>query len=245
MLKKFGQKLSRIGDVIQEPRLLALRLRGIDVRMFESLNKPWLLNSGIRTVFDVGANTGQFARAVHEVLPEAYIYSFEPLSDCFMELQRAMRNVEKFQAFNIALGESEGEALFYRSEWSPSSSLRLMSPLHKENFPYTANESRETVLIRKLDDFLEESNIKDNVLVKVDVQGCEDKVIAGGKRLLKRAKVLILETSMVSLYQGQPLFREIFTLLDREGFIYSGALSQLSSPIDERVVQADSIFVRP
>src|SRR5206468_3982507 len=54
MLKTIGQKISRIGDVIQDPRLLALRLRGIEVRAFEALNKPWLVNSGIRTVVDVG-----------------------------------------------------------------------------------------------------------------------------------------------------------------------------------------------
>ncbi len=244
MLNKVGQKVSRIGDVIQEPRLLALRLRGIDVRMFESLNKPWLLNSGIRTVFDVGANTGQFARVIHEVLPEAYIYSFEPLSDCFVELQRAMGRAKIFRAFNTALAETDGEAEFYRSAWSPSSSLLPMDKLHKQNFPFTAGESRETVRVRRLDDCAEELMIENEILGKLDVQGAEDKVIVGGKSLLQRAKVLIVETSMDSLYEGQPLFADIFKLLEALGFRYKGALSQFFSPLDGSVLFTDSIFSR-
>jgi FkbM family methyltransferase len=244
MLKKIGQKVSRIGDVIQDPRLLALRLRGIEVRTFEALNKPWLLNSGIRTVFDVGANTGQFARAIHEVLPEAYIYSFEPLPDCFTELHRTMGGVKTFRAVNTALAERDGETEFYRSAWSPSSSLLPMAQLHKQNFPFTAGESRETVKIRRLDDCARELMIENEILVKLDVQGAEDKVIEGGKSLLQRAKVLIVETSMDSLYKGQPLFADIFKLLEGLGFRYKGALSQAFSPLDGSVLYADSIFIR-
>jgi FkbM family methyltransferase len=244
VFKKIGQKVSRLGDVIQQPRLLSLKLRGIDVRMFEGLNKPWLLNLGIRTVFDIGANTGQFARAIHEVLPKAVIYSFEPLSDCFAELQRTMCKVQNFQAFSTALGDSDEEAVFYRSEWSPSSSLRQMGILHKENFPHTAKASVETVRVRRIDEYMDKLTISDNILVKLDVQGYEDKVIAGGKRLLQRAKILIVETAMVPLYDRQPLFRDIFTTLDSEGFKYYGALNQSMSTSDGSVLFADSIFVR-
>jgi FkbM family methyltransferase len=244
MLKTIGQKVSRIGDVIQEPRLVPLRLRGIEVRTFEALNKPWLLNSGIRTVFDVGANTGQFAQAIHEVLPEAYVYSFEPLPDCFAELQRTMRSVSTFKAFNTALAEEGGEAEFYRSSWSPSSSLLPMQELHKQNFPFTAGQSREIVKVRKLDDCAKELTIEDSILVKLDVQGAEDKVIRGGEGLLQRTKVLIVETSMDSLYEGQSLFGDIFKLLEALGFKYKGALSQAFSELDGSVLYADSIFIR-
>jgi FkbM family methyltransferase len=244
MLNKVGQKVSRIGDVIQQPRLLKLRLRGVEVRMFERLNKPWLVNSGIKTIIDVGANTGQFSRAIHEVLPEAYIYSFEPLPDCFAELLRAMSGVRTFRAFNTALAERDGEAEFYRSSWSPSSSLLPMQQLHKQNFPFTAGESRETVRVSRLDDCARELTINNEILIKLDVQGAEDKVIEGGKSLLQHAKVLIVETSIDSLYEGQPLFADIFKLLEGLGFRYKGALTQAFSRLDGSVLYADSIFMR-
>ena len=244
MLKAIGQKISRIGDIIQQPQLVKLRLRGIEVRMFESLNQPWLVDAGIQTIFDVGANTGQFARAIHELLPKAYIYSFEPLADCFNELQRGMSGVKTFRAFNTALAERAGEAEFYRSAWSPSSSLLPMQQLHKQNFPFTAGQSKETVKVRKLDDCAEELAIEKEILVKIDVQGTEDKVIAGGQLLLQRAKVLIVEMSIESLYEGQPLFADIFEVLGGLGFRYKGSLSQAFSTLDGSVLYADSIFVR-
>jgi FkbM family methyltransferase len=159
-------------------------------------------------------------------------------------MQRAMRDVKNFQAFNTALGEREEEAVFFRSGWSPSSSLLPMGGLHKKYFPYTAQQSQEVVRVRRLDDYAEVLNIQGNVLVKLDVQGCEDKVIEGGRSLLERTKILIVETSMVPLYEGQPLFRQIMTLLDRLGFTYHGAISQFTSPVDGSVLQADSIFMR-
>jgi FkbM family methyltransferase len=244
MLKRIGERISRIGDVIREPRLVRLRLHGIDVRMFESLNRPWLLSAGIETIFDVGANTGQFARVIHELLPKAYIYSFEPLGDCFTELQKTMTGVKNFQAFNTALAERDGEAEFYRSAWSPSSSLLRMKELHKQLFPFSAGESRETVQLRRLDDFIGKLRIENEILVKLDVQGAEDKVIGGGQGLLKRAKFLIVETSVATLYDGQPLFGEILKLLESQGFTYKGVVDQAFSPLDGSVLYADSLFAR-
>ena len=49
---------------------------------------------------------------------------------------------------------------------------------------------------------------------------------------------------MSALYDGQSLFRDIFINLDDQGFKYHGALSQLISPLDGKVLQADSIFIR-
>jgi FkbM family methyltransferase len=244
MFKTLGQKISRIGDAIQQPRLLSVWLRGVEVRMYESLNKPWLLNAGIRTVFDVGANTGQFAKAVHEILPDASIYSFEPLPDCFNELQKTMAGVKNFRAFHTALAEKNGAAEFYRSAWSPSSSLLPMQPLHKNNFPFSAGETKEMVAVRRLDDCADELTVDDEILIKLDVQGAEDKVIAGGKRLLGRTKILIVETSMDSLYEGQPLFADILRLLEHHGYNYKGAINQLLSPLDGSVLQANSVFLR-
>jgi FkbM family methyltransferase len=244
MFSKLGQKISRLGDVIQQPRLLSVYMRGIEVRMFENLNKHWLLNENIRTIFDIGANTGQFAQTIHEVLPSAFIYSFEPLPDCFIELERNMKYVRTFKAFNVALDDQEGQSIIYRSEWSPSSSLRPMAQLHKENFPYTAKFSTEEIQVKRLDGYQDELEIEDDILMKLDVQGCEDKVIAGGKQLISRAKILIVETSLEPLYENQPLFRDIFSILDELSFTYRGNLNQMSSATDDRILYVDAIFTR-
>lgn len=82
------------------------------------------------------------------------------------------------------------------------------------------------------------------MLVKIDVQGYEDRVIRGGQRVISRAKVLIVETSFQTLYDGQPLFEDIYDTLLKMGFRYIGALWQLRSPLNGSILQADSIFVK-
>src|SRR4051812_41045855 len=47
----------------------------------------WIQAMGIRTILDVGAHTGESAEQFHGIFPQAMIYSFEPLQDCFKEME--------------------------------------------------------------------------------------------------------------------------------------------------------------
>lgn len=205
----------------------------------------WLKNLDIKTVLDVGANTGQFAQDIHSTLPDARIYSFEPLKDCYKHLSNAMLHVPNFRAFNFALGDQDGEVEINRSSFSPSSSILTMEDVTKEAFPFTDDSwERESVHIRRLDDVAKDIDLVDNVLIKIDVQGFEDRVIRGGQNTIRKAKVLIVEMSFESLYDGQPLFDSIYQAIRKHGFTYHGSAGQLLNPIDGRALQADGIFLR-
>jgi hypothetical protein len=80
--------------------------------------------------------------------------------------------------------------------------------------------------------------------VKIDVQGYEDRVIAGGDAVISRSKAMIVEVSFQELYEGQPLFDDIYQRLKQKGFAYMGNLYQLLNPADAAVLQADALFVR-
>lgn len=95
----------------------------------------WLKSIGVKTVLDIGANTGQFATSIHQIFPDAMLYSFEPLLNCYEELVTNFKNVSRFQAFNLALGDMSGEVEIYHNNFSPSSSILNMKDLHKESFP--------------------------------------------------------------------------------------------------------------
>ena len=204
----------------------------------------WLRDRNISTVLDIGGNVGQFAALIHQALPEAQVYSFEPLSDCCERLKKTMAGVSGFQAFDFALGDTRGRTQIHRSEAPESSSLLPMGPLHKSAFPYTAQTHVETIEIRRLDDVAPDLQIEDNLLIKVDVQGAEDKVIAGGEQTFARAAVLIMETTFVSLYEGQVLFDALYDRLRQMGFTYMGTEHIIRHPRTGRVLQCDSLFLR-
>lgn len=204
----------------------------------------WLKGKGIETIFDVGANTGQFASQFHRLFPDAAIYSFEPLEDCYNELLRRMGKVSTFHAYNIALGDETGKAQIHHNDFSPSSSLLPMEDLHKKAFPYTEKVSVEEINIKRLDEVVEQLPIRDNILIKIDVQGFEDKVISGGEKLISKASVLILETSFQPLYRGQLLFDDIYKMVTQKGFVYAGTEHTIRNPNDGSILQSDSVFCK-
>ena len=205
----------------------------------------WLATLDIRTLVDVGANTGQFALRYLQQRPESLVYCFEPLEDCFLELRRQMAGVRGFTAFNVALGDSEGEADFYRSEFSPSSSLLPMAQTHKELYPFTSGITFETATVRKLDSYRDNITIRGGLLIKIDVQGAEARVLRGGPSLLDRADAVIVEVGYVGLYEGQAAIEDIITVLADHGLRFMGFVDQGVRPSDSLPVYGDVLFVRP
>jgi hypothetical protein len=119
-----------------------------------------------------------------------------------------------------------------------------MTDLHREAFPQSGKETSEEITIRRLDDVLATVKIDREILLKLDVQGYEDKVLAGGPDLLSKARVIVIEVSFRRLYEGQPLFDDIYAKLRSQGFAYQGNLYQLLDNRDGSVVQADAVFLR-
>ena len=244
LLTEFTRKLNSIARYIENPQLLNLRRRGVILDTFYVLNKPWIHELNITTIIDIGANVGQFATSINAVLPNAQIYSFEPIPDCFQQLQASMANVPNFTAFNIGIGDRADNLVFQCNSYSQSSSFLEMTNLHKKAFPETFDSHPINVKIEKLDVVAEKLVLTDSLLVKIDVQGYENKVLAGGEATIKRAKLIIIETSFATLYEGQPLFDDIYRQLKNWGFVYAGAFDQLYNPQNGKILQADSIFIK-
>lgn len=239
MLKKVVQGCLRPFGI----RLQKIRNTPTPLHVEPNRDKLWIRDFGIKTVIDIGANTGQFASEIRTVLPNAMIYSFEPLVECFDELKRNMGSSDNFAAFNFALGDEGGETAFEHNEFSPSSSILPMAEVHRAAFPYTRISHTIPVQMRRLDDLASELVIERALLVKIDVQGYEDHVLRGGERVIRNASMIFIETSFEVLYEGQQLFDEIYQMLSSWGFNYKGALHQLNAPQNGRPLQEDSIFL--
>ena len=67
--------------------------------------QEFLPGLNIRTIFDVGANRGQSARAFRRACPSAEIYAFEPVETTFAMLSQVVQNSKKIHLFQLALGD--------------------------------------------------------------------------------------------------------------------------------------------
>jgi FkbM family methyltransferase len=203
----------------------------------------WWQKLEIATVLDVGADIGDSALEWHRKLPNAKVFSFEPLPDSFQKMKNRLAGQPWWQGFCLAAGSASGTEQIHRSEYSLSSSLLPMADLHKTNYPYTAGASLQQIEVARLDDVLEKEGIRGPFLLKLDVQGFEIQALEGAVNTLKQCHAIVCETSFVELYKGQKLFGEVAAFLNHSGFAYQGSAGQRNSPLNGQPLQQDAIFL--
>ena len=230
--------------VMANPRLLSLMRQGVHPEIYERLDGAWLLDAKVRTVLDIGANTGQFSRTINALLPEATVYAFEPQADCFTALEASFAGDSRLRAVRTAIGDEDGEITFYRNAFSQSSSALQLTDLHKEAFPWARESEAITVPVHRLDTLGSDLDLITPMLVKIDVQGFEDRVLRGGERVIRQADFVLIETAFDRLYEGEATFPVVYELMSGFGFRYMGNLDQVDNPATGRPLYADALFLR-
>ena len=223
---------------------------GLDVVRIRNSPRQTLLglrSRPIQTIIDVGANSGQFASRISEYFPDATIYCFEPLPGPFTVLSEwANSQNGRVWPLNFAVGDKEGEVEIYLHEdHTPSSSLLATTKLAERYYPFIREQTRIVVRRKTLDVAFDEIRVKllREILIKLDVQGYEDRVIAGGSRLFSEASACIVEVSVDALYKGQAAFADLLKMLDGLGFRYAGNLDQTYGD-DGHCIFLDAVFLR-
>lgn len=221
LLKKFGYHLEKENNV----------LKGL-----------WLDRLDIATVIDVGANRGQFAKEIIGILPHAQIISFEPIPTVFEDLKNNLKGLNA-EAYNYAVGERKGKIDINISNTDESSSLLGMAELHKDTYSGSSYIDKQEVAMDTLDSLLADKNVKENLFLKIDVQGYEKNVLAGATNTLTKTSVIMLESIFNPLYEDQWIFDELLIFLTKNDFVFHGFAEQSLSPQTNIPMFADSIFI--
>lgn len=201
--------LNRFGyDILHLPTDPVLRRR-----------KELLDTHGIDLIFDIGANTGQFALRMRELGYKGKIVSFEPLPDAFSELQKNAAWDKKWTVLNTAIGDNEGEIKINVSQNSYSSSILDILPRHVESAADSVYVGEITAPITTIDKIISQHYTgEENLFLKIDTQGYERQVIEGCISSMHLIKGLQLELSLTPLYDGETLMQEMIDLLRAKGF---------------------------
>jgi FkbM family methyltransferase len=199
----------------------------------------------IDIVLDIGAHVGQYPRALRAGGYAGRIVSFEPLGSAYAELERATEDDPEWESRELALGNDAGRATIIVSGNSVSSSLLPMTAKHVESAPGSDEIGRENVAVARLDEVADGFILPDDrVALKLDTQGYELEVLQGGERTLSHVHVIEIELSLVELYEGQPLFVEVWRFLSDRGFQCVGLAPVFTDAVSWHVLQLDGLFVR-
>lgn len=243
---------------MKNPLKTLLHRAGLDVRLVRNVERhgrllaedrwraswQFLANYRVRSIVDIGANTGQFLTMIHGLCPDAAVHCFEPVADCFAELEKTAAAIPGARAYRLAIGDRAGTAVMNRSEFTPCSSLLTPNDRLRREIPEAARIRPETVEIATLDGALAGISLEPDLLLKIDVQGHELAVLRGAGETLRRARLVALEVTFYAQYEGQPLFDDVYRAMRDRGFVYRGNAGQHDSPLDHRFCYADAVFER-
>jgi FkbM family methyltransferase len=225
VLSRFGLRLSRFPAAADRRR----------ARLLESHQ--------ISTVVDIGANTGQYASLLRRFGYGGRILSFEPDPEAFGVLQKNATNDPRWEVHQKAVGAGSGDAVLRVAENSVSSSLLNVDDRHLRAEPASRVVKSVVVPSISLDEIVAELG-GEALMVKIDTQGYENQVLASGATTLGAISLLELEMSLVELYAGQWLFRQLDSYVCAAGF---RLLSMEEGFFDEttgELLQFDSIYGR-
>ncbi|HIG95211.1 MAG TPA: FkbM family methyltransferase [Nanoarchaeota archaeon] len=135
-----------------------------------------------KIILDCGAHHGAFS-FLCILLGAKKVYSFEPLSKTFEILNENIK-LNKFEknilSFKNAIGnESSSEKIFFDNIADGSASLNKV------------HGKFELVKVIGLDDFIKKNNLKDVGLIKMDIEGNEEKALLGAKNLIHKDKPIL------------------------------------------------------
>jgi len=205
-----------------------------------------LKNFKIDLVLDVGANIGQFSSDLRESGYKGNIISFEPLSEAYSFLQKKAASDTRWIVHpRCAVGAHICEIEINIAGNSVSSSILSMLDNHISASPDSEYIGKESVPLVTIDsvlpDIIKNNN---NLFLKIDTQGFENEVLNGAKNVMPQIRGILLELSLVQLYEGQHLWQEMMSRLNDEGFVLWSILSNFTDIDTGRTLQVDGIFFK-
>jgi len=163
-------------------------------------------------VFDVGANVGSYSRAVLEINAKATVFAFEPHPETYRQLKETARKL-KFEALNLALGDSEGTISLFDyadSDGSAHASVfrEVIETLHgSKSAAHRVELSTVDVVAKRL-------GVETIDLLKIDTEGNELRVLLGAGGFLARGAVRAIQFEFNEMnVSSRSYFRDFWDML--------------------------------
>jgi|SRR5882724_4497886 len=179
---------------------------------------PSLINSAVPTLFDVGANEGNYALALQQTFPSATIHAFEPAPETYARLHEKVAGT-RVRCVRKGLSNEAGSATIYDYEKHASSQhaslyAEVMTVLHKSSAVRSSQ-----IELGTLDDYCREHRLVAIDFIKIDTEGNELAVLQGAKGLIANGGLPIIQFEFNEMNViARTFLKDFYTLL--EGYLF-------------------------
>lgn len=191
-------------------------------------------------VVDVGANTGRWTRELLARYPTAQVLMIEAQAELLPGLCHLAARHERASAVNATLASTRGKKTFYVCH---GDRYRSGSSLLPELSGHPLEE--RTVMTQTLDVVVREADLGGPVdFIKLDTQGSELDILAGGAQALATASLVQMELSVLRYNEDAPLLAQAVAFMAEHGFSARDLFDLMYLPDTDTLVQVNCIFAR-
>lgn len=175
-----------------------------------------LKSYNFNTIFDVGANVGDWSLIAAEYFPAATVHAFE-LSSSTYSTTASRLSGKNFVTNNVGLSNVAG-VIHYKDYGDNSGKNTIINDatFWDESIQM---ESKESILTTG-DSYCDERNISFIDFLKIDVEGADHLVLQGFDRMLTNKNIRVIQFEYGYTHaDAKFLMRDFFSLLNSKGYI--------------------------
>lgn len=225
---------------------------GMGVMNFVSDYEPWLdkvlptlLDKKDAVFLDIGANTGQTMIKVLPRFPEVRYFGVEPNEYCvkYLEALSKANDFKSVKIFPYAMSDSDGQIeLLTRYH---DDILATTTPSFRKFTKYAIKKRVRTI---KGDDLIEQENITELSLIKMDIEGGESRAIQGLLNTIKKFQPYIIceiaplltEDKGVTVFRTHSVNNILANLLDLNYSVMNIVTGNLINQVEDLSDSLDS-----
>lgn len=180
-----------------------------NLRMIENLRQ---LNLNVNNILDIGAHSGEFAKSIHHLFPNAYILMIEGNDRCESALEEL-----QFDHCIALLSDTNKEVNFYMNKNNLTCAGCSYYKENTEGYDDAIVEKKQTFTL----DEVVSTTGKNFDFIKLDTQGSELDILKGGLNTLRTSNYVLMECSVIKekLYnKGDSHIDEIIDFMKNNGF---------------------------
>lgn len=165
---------------------------------FETNGELYIANQFIKpchTIFDVGANKGEWTKTILSFCPQATIHVFEPITFVFDILTKSLPTQANIILNNLAISNRIGTVNF--TVYDNNLYMTQLSSIYRRNkdIEQSFNLSCHTLMVPTItiDNYCQLNHITHIDYLKIDTEGAELDVLKGAHTYLQQRKIKVIQ----------------------------------------------------
>ena len=182
-------------------------------------------------IIDCGVAYG--TKELYKVYPDSEYLLIEPLEIFNTHLEKYLSK-ENFNLLNVCVSSSVGQTKFYVRSKTSTSSIN------------EGSSKKEIIIVNtnKLDNILNQYYPKkNNILLKIDVEGHELEVLKGSMNSLSKVKIIFAEVTFFNKLKGSAKYTDILNFLLEHNYVLTDIINIRNAKESKSLSQADFVFI--